>query len=292
MWSQISGPTVALLGSTTNAPAFIAPDDGFYTFALVVNDGASDSDPDTVDVAVTNIAPRITTITASPDTLSESGGQSSITVLASDPGDQTNLTYLFDCDGDGGIDAGPQSARSHTCAYSVLNRGTTTPVNVRVEDGDGGSDSGCTPVTVSPVQGTWSLELEIRPDTDDVTGLENLLLGVAGGCGNAAGYTAPAILPFLSGIKTFHAYLCHPPGNQTDCDGVASDSRLSTSVRLPSEVQQWVVEITFFPPGASLETSRYASVGNGARCLRTQRCALWTPRGFSLCLLRIPPPTP
>ncbi len=51
-WTQISGPTVSLSGSTAAQPEFYAPSVGTFTFTLVVNDGELDSTADTVKVIV------------------------------------------------------------------------------------------------------------------------------------------------------------------------------------------------------------------------------------------------
>jgi hypothetical protein len=50
-WTQISGPTVSLSGSTAQ-PEFYAPSVGTFTFTLVVNDGELNSTADTVNVIV------------------------------------------------------------------------------------------------------------------------------------------------------------------------------------------------------------------------------------------------
>jgi hypothetical protein len=57
-WTQTSGPSVALdvnnYGATFTAPN--VDNDTLLTFQLIVNDGTTDSDPDTVDVLVTGTA--------------------------------------------------------------------------------------------------------------------------------------------------------------------------------------------------------------------------------------------
>ena len=51
-WTQISGPTVSLSGSTAAQPEFYAPSVGTFTFTLVVNNGELNSTADTVNVIV------------------------------------------------------------------------------------------------------------------------------------------------------------------------------------------------------------------------------------------------
>ena len=98
---------------------------------------------------------------------------------------------------------------------------------------------------VPPVQREWVLELEIIPDKIDVTGLSHLFLGVRNGCGDRVGFSAPALLPFVPGLRTYHAYMC--PG-QTNCNGVDSDDWLSRSIVPQAEAQYWAVEVTYTPP--------------------------------------------
>lgn len=57
-WSQIAGPQVGLVNSNTAAPSFDAPfvaANQTLTFELVVSDGSSSSDPDTIDVFVNQV---------------------------------------------------------------------------------------------------------------------------------------------------------------------------------------------------------------------------------------------
>jgi hypothetical protein len=51
-WTQASGPNVLLTGETTATPNFVSTLEGNYVFSLVVNDGASDSDPSSVTIVV------------------------------------------------------------------------------------------------------------------------------------------------------------------------------------------------------------------------------------------------
>jgi hypothetical protein len=51
-WSKIAGPAATLTGATTPKPTFTPNTAGGYTFNLTVNDGASDSAPDSVTITV------------------------------------------------------------------------------------------------------------------------------------------------------------------------------------------------------------------------------------------------
>lgn len=58
-WSQVAGPSVVLTGADTATPSFTAPlvpvGGTVLTFQLIVSDGTNDSEPDVVNVHVTNI---------------------------------------------------------------------------------------------------------------------------------------------------------------------------------------------------------------------------------------------
>lgn len=51
-WSQAGGPPVKLDDDTADTPRFTVEDVGTYRFQLIVNDGAEDSEPDTVEIVV------------------------------------------------------------------------------------------------------------------------------------------------------------------------------------------------------------------------------------------------
>ncbi|MHC4646257.1 MAG: PKD domain-containing protein [Planctomycetota bacterium] len=57
-WRQIDGPAVGLSDPNNVAPQFVPPDFGTYVFELVVNDGDTDSVPDTVSIVITNQMPK------------------------------------------------------------------------------------------------------------------------------------------------------------------------------------------------------------------------------------------
>ncbi len=69
-WSQVSGLSVRLNGSTTSRPTFLAKKQGEYRFRLVVRDGKAESPPDETAVRVRNVAP---TADAGPDQVLDAG---------------------------------------------------------------------------------------------------------------------------------------------------------------------------------------------------------------------------
>lgn len=91
-WTQTSGPTVTLTGTTTAAPGFAAPTlvlgdaDALLTFQLVVNDGFVDSAADTVSITVTapgsGQAPSVTV--SGPGTYTDGVGFD-VTITFSEP---------------------------------------------------------------------------------------------------------------------------------------------------------------------------------------------------------------
>ena len=84
------------------------------------------------------------------------GSPAFIVVAATDPaGPNDPLTYEFDCDNDGTYESGPQSGSSYNCTFDDGPSAHT--VAVRVSDGDGGSDTDSTVVTVENVDPTGTL---------------------------------------------------------------------------------------------------------------------------------------
>ena len=125
----------------------------------------------TGDVTVTlkNVAPTISSVTADPSQLTSTGGNSVITVVASDPaGASDPLQYSFDCDGNNSFEVVPQAGNATTCTFA----GGDPPVrkvNVKVDDGDGGVITGDTLVIVGA-----AVDLAILPK------ISNLDIGSTG----------------------------------------------------------------------------------------------------------------
>lgn len=114
------------------------------TITVSVSDGSL-SGSDTATATVNNLNPDISSV-ANDGPITE-GSSALITVTATDPaGVNDPLSYQFDCDGDSVFEIGPQAGNTHACFFA--DDGNFT-VNVRVTDGDGGSDTDSTSVTVN-----------------------------------------------------------------------------------------------------------------------------------------------
>jgi PKD repeat protein len=121
-------------------------DDGTYTVTVTVEDGQGQSNYDTLQVTVLNVAPTAM--------LNNDGPQpegSPVTISFSDvvePGTADTLTYSFDWNNDGSYDILDQAEAS--APYTWNDNGTYT-VRARIMDKDGGFSEYTTDVTVNNV---------------------------------------------------------------------------------------------------------------------------------------------
>lgn len=151
-WSQISGPgTVVFSGGnwpTGSAPVFsTAIKSGTYVFRLTVNDGLVNSNPDDVNITITNIAP-VAALSVQGVTLS-SGSYGVY------PGDQVTLTAAGSSDLNNQALSYTHSKTSGPAVPTLLSNGPTATFmaptgwpsgtlitfNVLVSDGAGGTAS-------------------------------------------------------------------------------------------------------------------------------------------------------
>jgi RHS repeat-associated protein len=105
-WSLLSAPEgsgAVLAGDTTASPTFVADMSGRYEVQLVVNDGALDSQPDTVVVSTRNSAP---TADAGPDQTATVGTAVALSGAGSTDPDGDLLAYSWSFDS---IPAGSQA---------------------------------------------------------------------------------------------------------------------------------------------------------------------------------------
>ena len=130
------------------------PDDSVHTVVVKVDDQDGGISTGSTTVQVNNVPPTVVRVTATPDTLPAAGGTSLITVDATDvPADVPDLLYSFDCDGNGSYgDSGDTANQAHPdndalCDFTGAGLGPHT-VNVKVDDQDGGIDTGDVTVTL------------------------------------------------------------------------------------------------------------------------------------------------
>ncbi|HEX2046267.1 MAG TPA: PKD domain-containing protein [Acidimicrobiales bacterium] len=127
------------------------------------------------DVGCTDTAATVTIDNADPVISGMSntgpvdeGSSATVSVTASDPaGAADPLSYAFDCEGDGTFEVGPGTAASTTCAFA--DDGSFT-VGARVTDGEGGTATATTAVSVA----------NVAPTVISVTGpVDPVLMGAA-----------------------------------------------------------------------------------------------------------------
>ena len=136
-WS--ANPAVTLTGDNTSTPSFLAADGpAGFTFTLTVTDPAGLVGIATTTVTVLNVLPVIASVAANPTELPFTGGNSVITVLATDAAGLADpLTYSFDCGNDNTTFEVQGSDNFATCTFTQQNTGDNV-VNVQVDDGDAG----------------------------------------------------------------------------------------------------------------------------------------------------------
>ncbi|HEY9039000.1 MAG TPA: Ig-like domain-containing protein [Roseovarius sp.] len=101
-WTQTGGPAVALAGAATVSPGFVAPTlvagapDAVLVFSLTVNDGVTDSAPDTVSITVTSLPNTAPAANAGPDQTVASAAAVALDGTGSDANDAgQTLTYAW-----------------------------------------------------------------------------------------------------------------------------------------------------------------------------------------------------
>ena len=123
---------------------------GSQTVVLKVCDNKGACATSSATVTITNVAPTIVAVSNNGPV--DEPASATISVTATDPaGALDPLAYSFDCDNDGIYEIGPQSASTAGCSYPDDG---TYQVNVLVTDGDGGSATGSTTVSVPNVAPT------------------------------------------------------------------------------------------------------------------------------------------
>jgi len=129
-------------GSNSTATHTYVDGPNVYTISATATDSAGTFVANVLQVQVINLNPIISSVT-NTGPINE-GGSANITVVdASDPGPNDTLTYNFDCNVVNRI-----ANNIATCSFGDSGN---IQVNVRVTDGDGGSATGSTFVTVNNV---------------------------------------------------------------------------------------------------------------------------------------------
>ena len=122
-------------------------DNGVFEARVRVSDGDGGQVERPLTITVNNVAPVISDITLAPAPANE-GDTVVLTVTASDVGNSDVLTYAFDFDNDGSFEV---QQGSNVASHLFASDGSF-PVNVRVSDADGGSDTDSVTVVVNNLE--------------------------------------------------------------------------------------------------------------------------------------------
>ncbi len=134
------------------------PDDSDHVVNVKVDDQDGGVTTGSTTVTVNNVAPTINSVVPFPATIDENES-SNIRVVATDPaGLNDPLLYSFDCDNDNVFEVLPQSGDNTDCDFLD---DSDHPVNVKVDDQDGGVTIGSATVIVNNVAPTIN---SIDPD--------------------------------------------------------------------------------------------------------------------------------
>lgn len=157
-WTQVAGPPVALTGANTASPTFTAPmvpaAGATLTFQLVVTSGGIDSDPDTVNVHVTNVN-QAPVADAGPNQTVQEGSPVLLDGSASYDPDSEPLTYLWmQSAGPAVMLVGATTATPMFTAPSVGSAGVGLAFELTVTDPHGLNHSATVFATVTNVNQT------------------------------------------------------------------------------------------------------------------------------------------
>jgi len=144
--------------ATAQSPLFTAPDEGTFSFTLRVNDGLADSRPTTTTVEVTNVAPRIESLTVTPPSPVPAGTSISMATTITDPGvqDSQTCTVTWDDQSVPTTATATGSGTAKVCSSShTFNSAGVYTIGIAVSDGDGGAAQATTQVIVTDPTAGW-----------------------------------------------------------------------------------------------------------------------------------------
>lgn len=153
-WTQTSGPTATLSSTTAAQPTFTARRAGTLVFSLIVNDGTIGSNPDSITVTVTNVAP---VVNAGSDDNCEPGSTVQLAGSATDTNNDT-LTYGWALVSGPGVTFSNMAIANPTVTVPMYYPlGTMITLRLTVSDGVGGSSSDLVVLTYGAKAPTGSL---------------------------------------------------------------------------------------------------------------------------------------
>jgi hypothetical protein len=223
-WSLIGGPAVTLSSTSAAKPTFTAPDDGAYTFRLVVNDGQATSSDD-ITVNVTNVVPVVLITAPPPGTLSRVGDPVTFTGSFTDKGraDTHTARWSFDALTAPGVVVESNGSGSVSATYTFSAAGVYQ-VRLDVTDDDGGVG------TATTAGGNNAYVVVYDPSAGFVTG--------GGWITSPAG--AYRAQPALAGRANFGFVSKYKKGATTPTGETEFEFSVA-SFRFHSDMYQWLV---------------------------------------------------
>ena len=260
LWTAPSG--ITLSSNTASQPTFTAPQVSTatpYEFTLVVNDGTTDSERDTVVVTVNNVN-QAPTANAGPDQIVDEGDLVTLNGTSSSDPDSDPLTYLWTAPA--GITLSSNTASQPTFTAPEVSTATPYEFTLVVNDGTTDSERDTVIVTVNNVEGvpaTLSVDNVVVGDGEErcygasqtITVAENG--PVVANNNSTVTFIAGESIVFYPGFhaqpgSNVHAYITT---NQTFCEAIKSQTIVSANtnfdISINEETLQTEGSILVFP---------------------------------------------